>query len=53
MWILPCKFLQSDFHDVFQVTFPGLISSLSDEHKVCSFHLVERAGGSAWCLGIN
>lgn len=33
----------------FQVTFPGLISSLSDENMVCSFNIVKGAGEE--CLG--
>lgn len=49
VWLQPCKFLQSNSCDVFQVTFPGLMSSLSDEHVVCSFLLVKGAGGE--CLG--
>uniref|UniRef100_A0A8C3MFE4 Uncharacterized protein n=1 Tax=Geospiza parvula TaxID=87175 RepID=A0A8C3MFE4_GEOPR len=31
--------------DFMAVSFPGLISSLSDEHKVCSFQPVKGAGG--------
>lgn len=45
VWLQPCKFLQSNSCDVFQVTFPGLMSSLSDEHMVCCFPLVKGAGG--------
>lgn len=49
MWPQPFEFLQSNSHSHFQVIFPGLISSLSDENMVCSFNIVKGAGEE--CLG--
>lgn len=48
-----CLFLYSNPCAVFQVTFPRLIPSFSDEHTVCAFCLAKGCWGNALVLDLN